>query len=117
MFGSTQGTTGGFGGGFGQPQAQSQAQTTGTGNPKFQVTSETDPNGTVNHQSITAMQAYNKKSFEELRWEDYQAGKKNATAAASVLAQQPAASMFIYYLTYIYIYIYKYFVNIYIFLY
>lgn len=76
MFGSTPTAFGGFGG-------TASATTTGTGNPKFQATSETDPNGTVNHQSITAMAAYNKKSFEELRWEDYQAGKKNSSSPAA----------------------------------
>lgn len=85
MFGGTTTTT--FGGFGAQPTS---ATTTGTGNPKFQPTSETDPNGTVNHQSITAMGAYNKKSFEELRWEDYQAGKKNNASPAL-----SAAGMFI----------------------
>jgi nuclear pore complex protein Nup98-Nup96 len=78
MFGTTPTTFGGFGA---QP-----ATTTGTGNPKFQVTTDPDPNGAVNHQSITAMQAYNKKSFEELRWEDYQAGKKNSNTSAALSA-------------------------------
>jgi nuclear pore complex protein Nup98-Nup96 len=78
---------------FGQPQPA--AQQTGTGNPKYQPTSETDQNGTVNHQAITAMPAYSKKTFEELRWEDYQAGKKNAQAAAPILgAQAPGTPHF-----------------------
>jgi nuclear pore complex protein Nup98-Nup96 len=35
----------------------------------------------VYYNTITAMPAYANKSVEELRWEDYQAGVKNASAA------------------------------------
>lgn len=47
----------------------------------------------VYYNTITAMPAYISKSTEELRWEDYQAGIKNATSAPAPAAA-PAAGAF-----------------------
>ena len=73
---------GGFGGGgFGAPQAGQ-----GTGIQTWQKTSGPDgqPNSTNNAQgnyiAITAMPAYHNFSFEELRVQDYDAGRKKAPA-------------------------------------
>lgn len=76
-FGSTNTTnTGGFGGGFG-------ASTTATNNQgsaavPFQAFTEKDAasNQTSHYQSITMMQPYQGKSFEELRVEDYAQGRR-----------------------------------------
>ncbi|EME45774.1 hypothetical protein DOTSEDRAFT_71457 [Dothistroma septosporum NZE10] len=68
--------TGGFGGGFG-------ASTTATNNQgsaavPFQAFTEKDAasNQTSHYQSITMMQPYQGKSFEELRVEDYAQGRR-----------------------------------------
>jgi nuclear pore complex protein Nup98-Nup96 len=52
----------------------------GTVNPEFSTTAERDTSTGVNnnYQSITAMPAYRNFSVEELRVQDYQAGRKNA---------------------------------------
>eukprot|EP00741_Cyanophora_paradoxa_P003042 tig00000663_g2954.t1 len=91
LFGQpAQQTTGGlFGAATQQPSAfgasafGAQPASQGTGNPKYQETSEQDPNnpagGILRQTAITVMPAYAQKSFEELRWEDYQmvkAGQK-----------------------------------------
>jgi nuclear pore complex protein Nup98-Nup96 len=41
----------------------------------------TSTGGPVYYNTITAMPQYQGKSVEELRWEDYQAGIKNASSA------------------------------------
>lgn len=52
--------------------------TTGFGNrPKYTLTSAPEGTSTVYFQSISAMPAYNTKSFEELRFEDYSSGRVN----------------------------------------
>jgi hypothetical protein len=48
----------------------------------------------VYYSSISAMPAYNTKSVEELRWEDYSAGVKNANSAPAPAAAAPAAGAF-----------------------
>ncbi|KAG0265272.1 hypothetical protein BG011_005143 [Mortierella polycephala] len=72
-FGATANT--GFGGGGGGMTA---AGGNGTVNPPFAPVVEKDPaTGQNSHyQSITAMQAYRGFSFEELRLQDYQQGRK-----------------------------------------
>jgi len=44
----------------------------------YSVTSKSDGSTTINIQAITAMPQYEAKSFEELRFEDYQAGNKGS---------------------------------------
>ncbi|KAK4703429.1 nuclear pore complex protein Nup98-Nup96, partial [Phenoliferia sp. Uapishka_3] len=96
-FGNTPAAGGGgmFGGGstgFGaQPQ---QPQVPGTASVAYTPTVVYEPHiegatkptaGQTPHQfqSISAMDAYKTFSFEELRWQDYQAGRKQASAPAS----------------------------------
>eukprot|EP01117_Protostelium_nocturnum_P007921 TRINITY_DN2830_c0_g1_i2.p1 TRINITY_DN2830_c0_g1~~TRINITY_DN2830_c0_g1_i2.p1 ORF type:complete len:931 (+),score=287.12 TRINITY_DN2830_c0_g1_i2:104-2896(+) len=107
-FGSPMGGLGGttstpFGGAstgmFGQPAASSPfgtpaAAASGTGNPPYKVTQDNEvgpgnANQTVNQHAITMMPAYSGKSFDELRWEDYQAKRINGVWSAT-----PAASPF-----------------------
>lgn len=73
-FGATASTP--FGGG-----ATGQVQ--GSVNPEFTATTERDTSTGVNnsYQTITAMPAYRNYSVEELRVQDYQAGRKNAGAS------------------------------------
>ncbi|CAE6428515.1 unnamed protein product [Rhizoctonia solani] len=102
-FGSTNtpntfGSTGNTGGGiFGAPKpatgglfgsATATTATTGgqgTASPAYQATQERDTavggsSTTLHYQSITAMPAYRNFSFEELRAQDYAAGRKNSTS-------------------------------------
>eukprot|EP00124_Ichthyophonus_hoferi_P003923 Ihof_evm1s380 gene=Ihof_evmTU1s380 len=65
-------STGGFG-----------SATTGTGNPPYRHESFLDGSVNLQQTAITAMPAYAGKSFEELRFEDYQAGKTQKSATAS----------------------------------
>ncbi len=71
----------GFGGGNvgfgGMPSAQ---MSVGTGNPSYTSTTDQESNMTIHLYCISAMPAYRGKSLEELRLEDYQAGKKTASA-------------------------------------
>lgn len=46
---------------------------------------------TVYYSSITAMPQYQTKSVEELRWEDYSAGVKNASAAPAPAGERREA--------------------------
>ncbi|EPZ32728.1 Peptidase S59, nucleoporin domain-containing protein [Rozella allomycis CSF55] len=81
-----QNTSGGFGsfgasGGFGSAgQSMIPTSVVGTGNPPFvqtEDTGDTTVGSQKNYfQNISMMPAYIKKSLEELRWEDYQQGKK-----------------------------------------
>lgn len=77
------GTTGAFGGSnnaFGSGTALGQnavPPAEGTNGPAFTPWSEKEPNGTtVNYQTITFMQPYQKYSLEELRLADYQHGRQ-----------------------------------------
>ncbi|KAG2155090.1 nucleoporin autopeptidase-domain-containing protein [Suillus bovinus] len=56
--------------------------TTGTSNPPYSSFSEKDPTSTstLQYQTITAMPAYRGTSLEELRYQDYQQGRKTAGA-------------------------------------
>ncbi|KAL3138125.1 hypothetical protein ABBQ38_005353 [Trebouxia sp. C0009 RCD-2024] len=67
----------GQGGGFGAPQ-----QAAGTRSVQFRKTPASDSTSGKsdgNYLSIVAMPEYANKSFEELRWEDYEAGCKGNT--------------------------------------
>ncbi|KAJ3985756.1 nucleoporin autopeptidase-domain-containing protein [Lentinula detonsa] len=93
-------TTSAFGGGtggsiFGQPKTNSAFGTTtttnatapvtaGSSNPPYATTPEKDAtsNITLQYQSISCMPAYTGTSFEELRVQDYQQGRKTATTGA-----------------------------------
>ncbi|KAI0355398.1 hypothetical protein OH77DRAFT_1479956 [Trametes cingulata] len=72
--------------GFGATPAPTDAGapvTTGTANTPFSAFTEKDninPSITLQYQSITAMPQYRSASFEELRWQDYQQGRKTAGA-------------------------------------
>ncbi|QRV91192.1 nucleoporin [Ceratobasidium sp. AG-Ba] len=77
LFGSTTTTTA-------TPAATGQGQ--GTASPAYVVTQERDTavgggSTTLHYQSITAMPAYRNFSFEELRAQDYLAGRKNSTSS------------------------------------
>ncbi|EPX71386.1 nucleoporin Nup189 [Schizosaccharomyces octosporus yFS286] len=68
----------------------------GTANPPYAVTSEKDAqtNGTSAFQSITCMPAYRQYSFEELRLQDYNQGRRfgnptNATSTPSTFGSTP----------------------------
>ncbi|KAJ4479117.1 nucleoporin autopeptidase-domain-containing protein [Lentinula aciculospora] len=96
----TPANTGAFGGGtgssiFGQSKTTSAfgnttttnaktPVTTGSSNPPFATTPEKDANSsiTLQYQSISCMPAYAGTSFEELRVQDYQQGRKTATTSA-----------------------------------
>ncbi|KII95281.1 hypothetical protein PLICRDRAFT_208927 [Plicaturopsis crispa FD-325 SS-3] len=77
--------------------------TTGSLNPPYAVFSEKDAANasvTLQYQSISATPQYRGSSFEELRFQDYQQGRKTAGAGAGAFGQpsafgapsQPAAS-------------------------
>ncbi|KPJ17541.1 Nuclear pore complex protein Nup98-Nup96 [Papilio machaon] len=94
-FGATatpQPTTTTTGGAFGQQQAP-----TGTGHVKYNpvvgtdmvVKSGTSQNVNIKHHCITCMKEYEGKSLEELRLEDYTAGRKGASAGMFSSFQQP----------------------------
>ncbi|KAF8646388.1 hypothetical protein AX16_007254 [Volvariella volvacea WC 439] len=76
--------------------------TAGTSNPPYAVTTERDGSITLQYQAITCMPAYINASFEELRYQDYQQGRKTAgqfgqSAAfggATANPQQPATTNF-----------------------
>ncbi|KAG2060215.1 hypothetical protein BDR06DRAFT_948299 [Suillus hirtellus] len=95
VFGSNPNTGGAFGS-FGQNRATTgfggtspttgndttAPVTTGTSNPPYNSFSEKDPTSTstLQYQTITAMPAYRGTSLEELRYQDYQQGRKTAGA-------------------------------------
>ncbi|KAI0941177.1 hypothetical protein AcV7_002815 [Taiwanofungus camphoratus] len=67
--------------------------TTGTANSPYQAYSEkdsTNPSLTLQYQSITCMPPYRGSSFEELRWQDYQQGRKTAGAFGQTSFGAPA---------------------------
>ncbi|KAG0348000.1 hypothetical protein BG004_006376 [Podila humilis] len=72
--------TSSFGGGMNAPAGQ------GTANPPFAPFVEKDPSTGQNshYQSITAMPAYRNYSFDELRLQDYQQGRKAGQAAGGM---------------------------------
>ncbi|XP_045541514.1 LOW QUALITY PROTEIN: nuclear pore complex protein Nup98-Nup96-like [Papilio machaon] len=98
LFGQQNTTLGGGGlfnntaGAFGQQQAP-----TGTGHVKYNpvvgtdmvVKSGTSQNVNIKHHCITCMKEYEGKSLEELRLEDYTAGRKGASAGMFSSFQQP----------------------------
>ncbi|CAH0731161.1 unnamed protein product, partial [Brenthis ino] len=89
---SSGGLFGGTSGGFGQTQA------TGTAHVKYNpvvgtdvvVKSGTSQNMNIKHHCITCMKEYEGKSLEELRLEDYLAGRKGQTSGGMFGFQQPA---------------------------
>ncbi|KAK0558739.1 hypothetical protein OC861_006841 [Tilletia horrida] len=107
LFGAQQAQTGTFGaanngnaGIFGAAGGATPMPTQGSSNPPYQphVVSEKDNNGQssqFSYQSITCLPAYRGVSFEELRVQDYQQGRKTGTAGPSAggafggLGQQP----------------------------
>ncbi|KAF8514607.1 nucleoporin autopeptidase-domain-containing protein [Gautieria morchelliformis] len=87
---------GGGGGLFGKPQGSSfgstalattAGQATGSANPPYQEVQERDQTGsattTLHYQAISCMPAYRNWSFEELRVQDYQQGRKTANSFGS----------------------------------
>lgn len=107
LFGSTFGstTTNPTGGGlFGTSSAFGGAATSGTTVKFNPVTSNesVNKNGTsmvvqTKHQCISVMKEYEAKSLEELRMEDYTAGRKSGSATSSLFgstSQQPQQSIF-----------------------
>eukprot|EP01134_Creolimax_fragrantissima_P000600 CFRG0600T1 len=98
-FGSTVGQTSGLGTsttGFGNVSSQSQK---GTGHTPYNTYVWEDNKVKVLHTTITALPQYNKKSVEELRYEDYCDGRKRAGAASGGslgggFAQQPQQNTF-----------------------
>jgi len=86
VFGSTPAATTGFGTSTSTPfgsNAAGQVPVQGTVNPEYAATIERDSSTGVNnnYQTVTAMPAYRNYSVEELRVQDYQAGRKNAGAS------------------------------------
>eukprot|EP01113_Clastostelium_recurvatum_P038585 TRINITY_DN5790_c0_g1_i4.p1 TRINITY_DN5790_c0_g1~~TRINITY_DN5790_c0_g1_i4.p1 ORF type:complete len:1865 (-),score=437.72 TRINITY_DN5790_c0_g1_i4:36-5630(-) len=78
--------------GYGVPGG---VEISGTTMVKFQTTPESDgANGTIHHHTITMMPQYRMKSFEELRWEDYQNKNKPPGMTGYPQATQAAPSMF-----------------------
>ncbi|KAF8761520.1 Nuclear protein 96 [Rhizoctonia solani] len=82
MFGAPKPATGGL---FGAATTTTNAAGQGTASPAYQATQERDTavggsSTTLHYQSITAMPAYRNFSFEELRAQDYAAGRKNSTS-------------------------------------
>jgi len=80
-------------GGFGAAPAAS-----GSSSVAYTTTNKPDSNsGTIVLRSISAMPAFEKKSPEEIRWEDYQAGNrgtKSATVGGGAFGQAPTAGAF-----------------------
>ncbi|KAK7470253.1 hypothetical protein VKT23_001687 [Stygiomarasmius scandens] len=67
--------------------------TTGSSNPPYVVHTEKDPsstNITLQYQSISCIPAYQGTSFEELRFQDYQQGRKTAQASTGAFGQSSA---------------------------
>ncbi|KAG2176141.1 hypothetical protein INT43_005374 [Umbelopsis isabellina] len=86
VFGSTPAASTGYGASASTPFGSTgTGQVQGTVNPEFTATVERDTSTGVNnqYQTITAMPAYRNYSVEELRVQDYQAGRKNAGNAAA----------------------------------
>ncbi|EIN10946.1 hypothetical protein PUNSTDRAFT_119779 [Punctularia strigosozonata HHB-11173 SS5] len=110
VFGQPSTSTGAFGGGgslfgtnkpattFGTTAADTVAPvTTGSSNPPYSVYSEKDTANasiTLQYQSISCMPAYRGSSFEELRVQDYQQGRKTANATVGTGFGQPATGAF-----------------------
>ncbi|KAL1944102.1 hypothetical protein VTO73DRAFT_3287 [Trametes versicolor] len=82
--------------GFGTTQTSTDGGapvTTGTANPPFSPYTEKDninPSITLQYQSITAMPQYRSSTFEELRLQDYQQGRKTAGAFGQTTFGAPA---------------------------
>ncbi|KAJ1311780.1 hypothetical protein OPQ81_010246 [Rhizoctonia solani] len=82
IFGATKPATGGL---FGSTPAAANTTGQGTASPAYTATQERDTavggsSTTLHYQSITAMPAYRNFSFEELRAQDYAAGRKNSSS-------------------------------------
>ena len=80
---------------FGGVSAQPTGGAQGTSGQKYQTTRDTELN--MKLVSISAMDYYKNKSFEELRWEDFQGGRGTAGAIPTTTAVtggwgQPAAA-------------------------
>ncbi|KZV85023.1 hypothetical protein EXIGLDRAFT_753514 [Exidia glandulosa HHB12029] len=86
-------------GGFGTSNALVPAVQNGTQSPAYEATQERDTTGAqsvvLHYQSISCMPAYKNQSFEELRVQDYAAGRKTAQSfgqpAFGPQPTQPAA--------------------------
>eukprot|EP00977_Amphora_coffeiformis_P007068 scaffold1536_cov166-Amphora_coffeaeformis.AAC.2 len=65
----------------------------GTRGVQYQPTTKQDGQSSINFQSITAMQQYEGKSFEELRMEDYQQGNRG-TPSSTPTASNTTGSFF-----------------------
>ena len=68
---------------FGAPAAPGQPGAGGTKQTPYQPTNRQDGTSTIQMQSISAMSAYENKSFDELRYEDYLQGNKGAGNAST----------------------------------
>ncbi|KAG6828653.1 hypothetical protein H0H92_007122 [Tricholoma furcatifolium] len=98
MFGANKPTTG-FVSALTTPGAQpaTAAVTTGSSNPPYAVHTDKDPanpNTILQYQSISCMPAYAGTSAEELRWQDYNQGRKTASSfgPGAFGTTQPAAT-------------------------
>lgn len=83
----------GGGGGFGAASMGGAVQV-GTGNPPYQAMHEAEPTGTGTgtYVSISKMSAYQHKSVEELRYEDYLKRTDPAAAQAAAALNPPSAT-------------------------
>ncbi|CAE7229687.1 unnamed protein product [Rhizoctonia solani] len=105
VFGAPKPATGGL---FGSTATTTNTAGQGTASPTYTATQERDTavggsSTTLHYQSITAMPAYRNFSFEELRAQDYAAGRKNASSAgfgqtsafgATATATTPSTGLF-----------------------
>ena len=73
---------------FGAPAGGALGGTGGTSVQKYQTTRDQELN--MRLISVTAMDSYKNKSFEELRWEDYQANRSQPGGAAGAPAPAPS---------------------------
>ncbi|PJF17443.1 hypothetical protein PSACC_02758 [Paramicrosporidium saccamoebae] len=82
-------------GGFGAPATQFGGASTGMGAPpRYSVTTGLENDVNISLHTITAMPSYEKKSLEELRLEDYLAGRKGSSAPFGAVGQPVPSSGF-----------------------